>query len=75
MRLTPVRTRSLMPSTGRSKDRVAIKPSSHGNSILWRVTRLSISGKPKTVKLAGGGWVSHIASIAAIFIFWSSVAV
>jgi len=29
----------------------------------------------KSVKDAGGGSVSHIASIAAIFIFWLSVAV
>ena len=64
-----------MPVTGVSTDRVAIRPSIQGtltsNSVLW-VARF---GRPKTVKEAGAGSVFHIASMAAIFIFWFSPAV
>ena len=36
---------------------------------------LATSGKPKMVKDAGAGSVCHIASMAAIFIFWCWLAV
>jgi len=45
-------------------------PSHALSALLRRVVRLARSGMPKIVKLAGAGSVSHIASIAAIFIFW-----
>ena len=58
-----------MPGSGVSSECVAIKPRSQGTSTLSRVTCALLSGKPKSVKEAGGGSVSHIASMAAIFIF------
>ena len=58
-----------MPGTSVSIERVAMRPSTHGTRIALCVVRAARSGMPKTVKLAGGGSVSHIASMAAIFIF------
>ena len=65
----------LMPSTGWSNERVAISPSSQGILTSYLVVPLAMSGTPNSVKAAGGGSVSHIASIAAIFIFWLKPAV
>ncbi len=64
-----------MPGTSRSSERVAIKPSTHGILISAWVLCAERSGMPNTAKPAGAGSVSHIASIAAIFICWFSVAV
>ncbi len=49
-----VPTSSLMPSTGSSTERVAIRPSSHGTCTRACVVRCATSGKPNTVKAAGG---------------------
>ena len=68
-------TRFLIPGTGWSSERVAIRPITQGTRTATCVFCSRRSGKPKTVKLAGGVWVSHIASMAAIFIFWFCEAV
>ena len=59
-----------MPSTGVSSERVAISPSTQGIRTPYFVVSSAISGRPNSVNEAGAGSVSHIASIAAIFIFW-----
>ena len=63
-----------MPRTGWSIERVAMSPSSQGTFSSACVTCACTSGKPNTVKPAGGFSVCHSASIAAIFIFWFSPA-
>jgi len=67
-------TRSKIPSSGLSIERVAISPSSHGILTRACVTCSRSSGSPNRVKLAGGFSVSHSASMAATFIFWFSPA-
>ena len=64
-----------MPSTGVSSERVAIRPSTQGILTSYFVVSFAISGRPNSVNEAGGGSVSHMASIAAIFIFWFRPAV
>ena len=59
-----------MPSTGVSIERVAIRPSTQGTRMAAWVVWAPWSGRPTRVKHAGAGSVCHIASIAAIFIFW-----
>ena len=51
-----------------------MSPSTHGTFSSACVVRACTSGKPNTVKPAGGSSVRHSASIAAIFIFWLSLA-
>ena len=63
-----------MPVTGRSMERVAIRPSTYGTFSCARVMCAVASGRPNTVNPAGGGSVVHIASMAATFIFWFSPA-
>lgn len=59
-----------MPGIGVSIERVPISPITHGTRSARCVVRCCTSGMPNTVNEAGAGSVSHIASIAAIFIFW-----
>lgn len=68
-------TSGLMPGTSWLMDRVAMSPSIQGTRIASWVWRVARSGMPKIVKLAGAASVSHIASIAATFIFWFCEAV
>ena len=63
---------SLIPMIGVSTDRVAIRPSSQGILIAYSVTCFSWFGKPNAVIGAGGGTVSHSASISASFTFCTS---
>jgi hypothetical protein len=63
-----------MPSTGSLAERVAISPSSHGTLSSSCVVCARSSGMPNTVNPAGGRCVCHSASMAAIFIFWFSLA-
>ena len=53
-----------------SSERVPISPIAQGMWIAYRVSCAFWSGRPNRVKGAGAGSVFHIASIAAIFIFW-----
>jgi hypothetical protein len=52
-------------------ERVPIRPMTQGCARQVGLAR-GRSGKPKAVKAAGAGSVSHMASIAASFIFWCS---
>jgi len=61
-----------MPGMGLSSERVPIRPMTQGMRTAKCVLRVATSGMPNRVNEAGGGSVSHIASIAAIFIFWFS---
>ena len=75
MRILASSTKSLMPGTRLSAERVAISPNTHGTLTSYLVVWVLRSGMPKTVNDAGAGSVFHIASIAAIFIFWFKPAV
>ncbi len=73
MRCFASATRSRIPGTGWSIERVAMSPSIHGIFTSSRVLRAAGSGSPNNVNEAGAGSVCHMLSIAAIFIFWCSV--
>jgi len=68
-------TRSWMPGTCSSSERVAIMPSAHGMRTAALVSRSSMLGRPNSVNDAGAGAVCHSASIAATFMCWFSEAV
>ena len=68
-------TNSLMPGTSMSAERVAISPRAQGILTSKRFVPVSASGMANTVKPAGAGSVSHMASIAASFMRWLSLTV
>jgi hypothetical protein len=62
-----------MPGMTVVSERVPMMPMAHGMWTAKCVSRAFWSGKPIAVKAAGAGSVSHMASMAASFIFWCSV--
>ena len=64
-------TRSLMPGTSVSRERVLMSPSTHG-ILISKVCPLPV-GSANRVNEAGAGSVSSMFSMAASFIFWSCV--
>ena len=75
MRCLLCSTRSWMPGTCSSSERVAIRPSAHGMRTAALVSRACMLGMPNRVNEAGAGVVCHSASIAATFMCWFSEAV
>ena len=66
---------SLMPGISLLMERVPIRPIIQGTEIAQSLRDCASLGHAMRWNEAGGGSVSHIASIAAIFIFWFSPAV
>ncbi|CFO83434.1 Uncharacterised protein [Bordetella pertussis] len=73
MRTSARRTRSSMPSSGVVSERVPISPMTYGMEIANSFLRSSWLGMAIRLNEAGAGSVCHMASMAAIFIFWCSV--